>query len=131
MTLGVFERPEPGLPFEPSPPATRGMVAHNLETGRSACHRIGCGWVGVTPYVPVGPKCPPFPARRPGNGVLAHECPRCVGRAFDHELEHTVLVRFGQPRAVSKISRNAPCPCGSGLKAKKCSCGALSGALSA
>ena len=38
----------------------------------------------------------------------------CVGGTMDPK---------GQPRKVDKIGRNAPCPCGSGKKYKKC-CGA-------
>jgi len=46
-----------------------------------------------------------------------------VGVEPDLEEDITDIERLlnpPQPRVVEKIDRNAPCPCGSGKKAKKC-----------
>lgn len=46
--------------------------------------------------------------------------------AFMHAPETAGIVRPGNTvrRAAPKVGRNDPCPCGSGLKAKRCQCGA-------
>lgn len=63
--------------------------------GVAACP--ACNWRGVATIV---------------NGRSVTYCPAC-------EAEPYVL---GEPRRVEKVGRNAPCPCGSGAKYKKC-CG--------
>lgn len=73
-----------------------------------ACCR--CGYKGV----------PTFWA-----GRLVLECPRCEGADEDVPPpppgKHWVI-RRRRAREASGVSRNAPCPCGSGVKFKKC-CG--------
>lgn len=72
-----------------------GMLDFNCH-GIAGCVR--CGWRGVASKA--DPRCP--------NCQAAPE----TDKAW-RELER---VRAGAPR----VSRNAPCPCGSGKKAKKC-----------
>lgn len=75
------------------------------------------------------------------GGVLSTECPACEGARgaeeaqwvalFEHPEFEPVLrcggplyrIKRRQPAAVPagpKVRRNAPCPCGSGKKAKRC-----------
>ena len=58
-------------------------------------HCDDCGWTGVPTSV---------------RGVQSDLCPRCHPDAPD------------PTRRVESVPRNAPCPCGSGVKFKKC-CG--------
>jgi hypothetical protein len=75
--------------------------------GIAGCTR--CGWRGVPTIV---------------AGVLSTFCPRCEIAASSHMLcdpPSRPIVK-APPRA-GRTPRNAPCPCGSGVKHKKC-CGA-------
>jgi hypothetical protein len=64
--------------------------------GEGNVHRCGeCGWAGVL-------------SKRRGTVVM--QCPSCeIAPETD-----------GLPPMPAKQSRNSPCACGSGLKAKKC-----------
>lgn len=79
----------------PTPPHARygGTLDFN-GNGIAGC--VVCGWRGV-------PTC--------DDGARSVRCPCCYAPQVD----------AGEPEPV-KISRNAPCPCGSGVKAKKCGC---------
>lgn len=74
--------------------------------GRLVCTR--CGYDGV-------------PSFWGGRALL--ECPRCEHEAFVDPIPRPPAgchwaIRRRQERA--RVPRNAPCPCGSGAKAKKC-----------
>ena len=57
------------------------------------------------------------------DGVFPFEaCPHCGGLS----LRAPAAWQRAEPVRVEKVGRNAPCPCGSGLKYKKC-CGKLEG----
>lgn len=56
----------------------------------------GCGWRGAATIT---------------DGVISTHCPVC-----SPQIE--------PPEGPRKVPRNAPCPCGSGVKAKRCDCAA-------
>lgn len=102
-------------------PSVGGMLAF-ADSGVATC--MSCNWRGVplqrfrgTPTGEVRRYQPGFVARGVEGGAPSTFCPVCerdsleAERAFDAPPE--------QRRGV-KVSRNAPCPCGSGRKAKKC-----------
>ncbi len=57
----------------------------------------------------------PPPARRPGGGAPAGRQQQGKGRG-----QHGPALDPGNPASWGKVSRNAPCPCGSGKKFKHC-----------
>lgn len=81
--------------IESLPAPTPGSLFHHQETGLSGCPR--CGWSGVATIL---------------DGERQHVCPAC-GIDYAAELREDT-------RRVEKVARNAPCPCGSGRKHKKC-----------
>lgn len=86
-------------------PVIPGTLIHREYGQPSQCHR--CGWEGI-------------PNSDPDERNL---CPSCyIAPAFDKMAaeygDHTRFLR--QQRAVTKVPRNSPCPCGSGQKYKKC-----------
>lgn len=92
----------------PAIPKSGGMLDFNCN-GVAGCGR--CGWRGVPTVV---------------DGVESTFCPRCErgpGGPGQVLLPPTPRVALRQPPRAGKPSRNAPCPCGSGVKHKKC-CGA-------
>lgn len=79
----------------PPVPQVGGMLDFNAN-GIAGCTR--CGWRGVPSII---------------DGAASTFCPSCEG-------EPAPLVKAASP--VGRTPRNAPCPCGSGAKFKKC-CG--------
>jgi preprotein translocase subunit SecA len=55
------------------------------------------------------------------HGRRVQECPRCDGDRVTAEVE-AELDAETRAALLPKVGRNAPCPCGSGTKYKKC-CG--------
>lgn len=76
-------------------PKYGGTVGFDSE-GVGFCN--SCGWRGVPSVV---------------GEVILTICPRCGTGSDD------------PPPAPARVPRNAPCPCGSGLKAKRCGCAAF------
>lgn len=124
-------------PGHPAMPVIPGMVdlSRVRENGLARCH--ACGWEGVP--ITIGavyrfecPRCQRVDEQWFGkpdelgidlscvqpHGILRWN-PRMIGQArLPHEAKPN---RWGLASTeVPKVSRNAPCPCGSGLKAKKC-----------
>lgn len=61
---------------------------------------VTCGWRGVPTIL---------------DGRRQTDCPLC---SIDHALERRAMMVAIEGGA--KVGRNAPCPCGSGRKFKKC-----------
>lgn len=94
------------LSVTPSIPKQGGSLSEN-SLGVAGCSR--CGWKGVMPAV-----------RRTRNGpvdaILSTFCPSCERT----QLDAAVAGRKPKAEVPPGVRRNAPCPCGSGKKAKKC-----------
>lgn len=69
-----------------------------------------CGWRGVPPQVRAG-------RRTDVDQRLSTFCPSCERTGLERALRRGIVLKA--PTA-SSVRRNAPCPCGSGKKAKKC-----------
>jgi hypothetical protein len=83
--------------------------------GIARCCAADCGWEGVPTYV---------------AGEAQTWCPKCEGWSSEFGEEPNLRERplaydvylpvVPKRREVIKIGRNEPCPCGSGLKWKRC-----------
>lgn len=109
------------------------LVFHENGTA-SCCNSLaGCSWHGVPTFTggrlvrpprwirtPTG-RMEQLPGKREGS-VPDPRCPACGLDAEYAEIERELAPRrlVAPPRAKPKVARNAPCPCGSGLKSKKC-----------
>lgn len=88
------------LELEPCPPHLHhvelpqygGSLVFRMERNLAAC--VECGWEGI-------------PTRR--SSFVSTACPAC-----QHEPDAELTT--------CRVPRNQPCPCGSGVKAKKCKC---------
>jgi hypothetical protein len=80
-----------------------------LDGPVARCTAPDCGWTGVPTFV---------------GGEALSWCPSCEQADLDAEFRAILAeVRSHAPRrAEATVGRNAPCPCGSGRKFKKC-CG--------
>jgi hypothetical protein len=87
---------------------TRGIL--DLDTwdrhngGVARCCKADCGWEGAPIY---------------RNGQPSTHCPSCEGPDDYDEIEAELDAEEAR-RALPKVGRNEPCPCGSGKKAKRC-----------
>lgn len=93
----------------------------SLALGGHTALCMKCGWRGVPTSVPdaIPPKCWAqdehgrwFKAPRRSEGAVSTFCPPCETAPMVDE-EYALLT-------IPKVARNAPCPCGSGKKFKKC-----------
>jgi hypothetical protein len=73
-------------------PEYGGHLFFNLEDGRAGCGNPECGWSGIATSV---------------DHVISTRCPAC-----EHPPDHDA----------ARVPRNQRCPCGSGVKAKRCDC---------
>ena len=100
--LAHLERPQYG-----------GSLFFHQETGIAGCPK--CGWRGVPTVV---------------EALIQTWCPACLSPNVDREVlmdwaddmlwgYARPVVRTADPR---QVERNRPCPCGSGVKAKRCGC---------
>jgi hypothetical protein len=74
----------------------------DLSSMPARCCRADCGWVGTPTYI---------------DGEASTKCPSCESEYEEIEAE---LDAEEARRALPKVGRNEPCPCGSGKKAKRC-----------
>lgn len=103
-----------------TPPIPRegGMVVMNDVSNLGQCCR--CGWIGPPlkqdasgPLPRRGGRTRRWPAR-----AISTLCPVCnVDALHPKPAPATAMLRQASK---PKVARNAPCPCGSGKKAKKC-----------
>jgi hypothetical protein len=105
--------------FEPCPewahawdfPEYGGLLFYNTETGLAGC--VGCGWTGV-PRITDG--------EFTDGQFISTRCPACEGGDYDAEMAALAKVAEVAASSASRVGRNQPCPCGSGMKAKRCPC---------
>lgn len=88
--------------------ARGGLDLRGQHDGTGAAARCtsngGCGWEGVPTYV---------------RGKPSTRCPGCES-GVDDDVINLELDAEERRRSLPKVGRNEPCPCGSGLKSKKC-----------
>jgi hypothetical protein len=79
------------------------------DEAQGSVRDCSCGWRGV-PAVPRSTKYGPDDGRV--------QCPREVAERTDAKFAETLEAL--RRTLAARVSRNDPCPCGSGRKAKKC-----------
>lgn len=94
-------------------------------TGGGLARCRSCGWDGVPTFAGgTGPSIGEPDDRRPTQGGTTELwCPKCQTAPLVDAMRRSHLPPAGVPvRVGPKVGRNAPCPCGSNIKAKRCPC---------
>ena len=78
----------------------------------------------AAPAAPAAPKAGPIPAVHPSQADVAALRQKMAGQSAGDRAAAAGQLSGGanKPVRAGKIGRNDPCPCGSGLKWKKCTC---------